>query len=383
MNLSINKGEWSLVKFGDVVTEVKDRIASPAESDFDRFIGLEHFVSGDLKIKNWKPTDDLTSSGKAFKPGDILFARRNAYLRRASLVDFSGVCSGDAFVLRENRGKIVPGFAAFIVNSDRLWDYANANAAGTMSKRVKFRDLANYQFLLPPKPEQARLAELLWAGDEVLEGLEKTLNHLEILENSAIKDYFKEADQIRAVNLEHVGKWLSGGTPSKKNKNYWEGDIPWVSPKDMKVRIIKDSIDHVSLEGAKAGSRLIPKGSLLIVVRGLILAHTFPIAITARGVCFNQDMKALVCNEGFLPEFISYFLRYKTPLVLNSVTTTTHGTKRLASDSLFSLKVPNLPIPQQKILVDRINKIRNNFLSSKSSTTSTRALQKSLINQIF
>ena len=55
------------------------------------------------------------------------------------------------------------------MNSNSLWDYANSNAAGTMSKRVKWRDLAEYEFLLPPKDQQAQLAKLLWAMDEVIE----------------------------------------------------------------------------------------------------------------------------------------------------------------------------------------------------------------------
>src|SRR5690606_26980991 len=119
----------------------------------------------------------VNSSAKAFKAGDVLFARRNAYLKRASLVEFDGCCSGDAFVLRENHDKIVPGFLSFIVNSEKLWTYANSNAEGTMSKRVKWRDLANYEFLLPPKDQQAELAELLWAMDTVI------VKDLEVLEN--------------------------------------------------------------------------------------------------------------------------------------------------------------------------------------------------------
>lgn len=122
--LSIDKSTWTKTKLGDLATEVSVRVANPSESKHTRFVGLQHFVSGDLKIKNWKSTEDLASSGKEFEPGDILFARRNAYLKRASLVNFSGVCSGDAFVLRENHELLIPGFLSFIVNSEDLWTYA-------------------------------------------------------------------------------------------------------------------------------------------------------------------------------------------------------------------------------------------------------------------
>ena len=146
--MNIDKSGWKLVKLGDLVQDINKRVENPSESIHDRFVGLEHFGSGDLKIKAWEHTENLVSTTKEFEAGDILFARRNAYLKRASLVDFSGVCSGDAFVLRENHQKVVPGFISFVVNSEPLWTYANSNAAGTMSKRVKWRDLANYEFLL-------------------------------------------------------------------------------------------------------------------------------------------------------------------------------------------------------------------------------------------
>ncbi len=167
--LNLDKSKWKLTRLGDLAEEVSKRVDNPSQTGIERFVGLQHFVSGDLKIKNWGETENLTSSTKAFEKGDILFARRNAYLKRASLVEFDGVCSGDAFVLKENHKNIVPGFLAFIVNSNALWDFANSNAAGTMSKRVKWRDLAEYEFLLPPKEQQGELAELLWAMDEVIE----------------------------------------------------------------------------------------------------------------------------------------------------------------------------------------------------------------------
>jgi type I restriction enzyme S subunit len=149
-----------------------------------------------------------------------------------------------------------------------------------------------------------------------LEGLEVVTDELQVLENAAIKEFFINVNPIGFVTLDKTGKWLSGGTPSKINKQFWDGEIPWVSPKGMKVRRLNDAIDHVSKEGAQSGSTLIPVNTILIVVRGLILAHTFPIALTEKQMCFNQDMKALICNDDFLPEYITCFLRFKSQVIL-------------------------------------------------------------------
>jgi type I restriction enzyme S subunit len=145
---NLNKSNWGTAKFGELADEISQRVARPGESKYSKFVGLEHFVSGDIKLKKFGSTNGLASSGKAFEAGDILFARRNAYLRRASLVNFDGVCSGDAFVLREKREKVASGFLSFFSNSERLWNYANENAAGTMSKRVKWRATRNTKALM-------------------------------------------------------------------------------------------------------------------------------------------------------------------------------------------------------------------------------------------
>jgi type I restriction enzyme S subunit len=137
------------VTIGDVSKDVSDRAENPSQSAFDRFVGLEDFESGEVNISSWSSTDGLVSAMKLFKAEDVLFARRNAYLKRTSKVDFDGVCSGDAIVIRVMPDMIFPMFLTLIMNTDEFWDFAISNAAGTMSKRVKWRDLETYSFVLP------------------------------------------------------------------------------------------------------------------------------------------------------------------------------------------------------------------------------------------
>ena len=110
--LKIDKSDWVLTRLGELAEDISKRVDNPSESEYDRFVGLGNFVSGDLKIKSWETTEGLASSAKAFKSGDILFARRNAYLRRASMVDFDGCCSGDAFVPVRSPQRQIVGVAS-------------------------------------------------------------------------------------------------------------------------------------------------------------------------------------------------------------------------------------------------------------------------------
>ena len=90
------------------------------------------------------------------------------------------------------------------------------------------------------------------------------------------------------------GQWFSGGTPSKAIRRFWGGGVPWVCPKDMKQFELHQSIDTITGDAVAAGARLMPTGTVFIVIRGMILAHTFPVGVSRTEVAFNQDVKAIV-----------------------------------------------------------------------------------------
>ena len=109
--------------------------------------------------------------------------------------------------------------------------------------------------------------------------------------------------------IKHLGHFFGGGTPSKENQAYWAGDIPWVSPKDMKHDLVSDTEDHITRAAVReSATQLVPAGSMLVVVRSGILQHTIPTAINLREVALNQDMKAFVASVGFSVRFLRYLL---------------------------------------------------------------------------
>ncbi|MDP3105181.1 MAG: restriction endonuclease subunit S, partial [Candidatus Methanoperedens sp.] len=187
MNKDLQDG-WKWVKLGDIAFEVSDRIDNPSESGLERFVGLEHMDSESLTVKRWGSTDDVTSAMKLFKKGDMLFARRNAYLKRASMATFDGVCSGDAIVLRQKNEVYVKGLLPLILNMEKLWEFAIANASGSMSKRVKWRDLATFEIPLPPKEEQRRIADMLWAAEDCIVKNEKLVEMTEIYKKTLMNE---------------------------------------------------------------------------------------------------------------------------------------------------------------------------------------------------
>lgn len=151
---------------------------------------------------------------------------------------------------------------------------------------------------------------------------------------------------------------LAGGaTPSKDEPEFWNGSIPWVSPKDMKRDVIDDSIDHVSPK-ALAGSplRMIPPRAVLTVVRGMILAHSVPVALTAAPVTLNQDMKALLARQELHPEFLAWSLRAFRDGLLALVEEAGHGTKKLRTDLFKRLLLPVPPLDVQRAIADFLDR---------------------------
>ncbi|WP_309672752.1 hypothetical protein [Gemmatimonas sp.] len=131
-----------------------------------------------------------------------------------------------------------------------------------------------------------------------------------------------------------MGKWLSGGTPRMSNPEFWNGAIPWVCPKDMKRSRLWDTIDHLSAKALSNGTRQVPPSTLLLVVRGMILAHTFPVARAEVPLAFNQDIKALIPREDVDSDFLLWWLTANESLLLGITTESTHGTKRAPMDEL-------------------------------------------------
>lgn len=183
--------------------------------------------------------------------------------------------------------------------------------------------------------------------------------------------------------LGDVGEWLSGGTPSKGDASFWTGDIPWVSPKDMKRPRIGEAEDHVSESAIGNGTRLVPPETLLMVVRGMILAHSFPVAITTRPVAFNQDMKALRPTLDFEPEFLLQWLQTAEQDVLRLVDVANHGTKRLPTERLFAVPVPLPPLSEQRKIAAILSSVDDTIENTEAVIAQLQVVKKAMTQELL
>jgi type I restriction enzyme S subunit len=144
--------------------------------------------------------------------------------------------------------------------------------------------------------------------------------------------------------------WQSGGTPSKNNKNYWNGSIPWISAASMHSDYAAKSKLNITEDGLKNGSKLATKDSILLLVRGSMLFKRIPVCIATRDVAFNQDVKSVVPDSHLTNKFLFYLLKSKEHRLLSMVSGTGIGAGKFETSELkaFIIAIPDIK-EQRKI----------------------------------
>ena len=203
----------SKVKLGDVAIEHKETCGG--SKDGYPIVGLEHLTPEEVTLTAWDEDSDNTFT-KVFRKGNVLFGRRRAYLRKAAVAPFDGICSGDITVIEAIPDRILPELLPFIIQNDGLFSFAVGKSAGSLSPRVKWEHLKNYEFELPSMDRQCELAELLWAMDTTKKSYQKLIAATDELVKSQFMEQFGSylGDETRCATVEQVctvfadGDWI-------------------------------------------------------------------------------------------------------------------------------------------------------------------------------
>ena len=198
------------VCLGDVAREIKQK--APAGQELPT-VGLEHLDSGEVELARWDE-DAETTFTKAFSKEQVLFGRRRAYLRKAAVAPFDGVCSGDITVIAP-KSNLSPRLLPFIIQNDALFEHAVTNSAGSLSPRVKWQSLSQFEFELPSIGKQEELADILWAAQETRSHYRQLLTTC----GDVVKSQFVEMFESKGYPICHLSTLASsmrnGLSPSK------------------------------------------------------------------------------------------------------------------------------------------------------------------------
>jgi type I restriction enzyme S subunit len=207
--------------------------------------------------------------------------------------------------------------------------------------------------------EQQCLIELLQEKRQAVisHAVTKGLNQDAPMKDSGVEWLGEVPEHWEVKPLKYLVTLASGGTPSKENLAYWDGSIPWASSKDLKADELFDTQDHISQKAIDDGvATLIPAGSILTVVRGMILRHTFPVAITRVPMAINQDLKVIRPSGQVTSGYLAWLLSGSSGEVLSRVDEAGHGTKVLRIDWWLTMMVPVPPVAEQKLIAESLIK---------------------------
>jgi len=259
-------------------------------------------------------------------------------------------------------------------------------------RNLKLSEYKQIPVPIPSLQEQKRIGAVLdeafAAIAKAKENAEKNLDNAHKLYESHIQNIFTQSlTGWKPTTLGETCDFHGGGTPSKAISRYWQGKIPWVSPKDMKFEVVSDSIDHISREAIEgSATSLIPKGSVLMVVRSGILARIVPLALTGCELTINQDIKA-ICPKSIIKSRFLYFLLESKMHELLSLVSRGATVHRLITDQIRSLSFYLPPQGEQDQIIKGIETMRKGTqrleFINQQKLSDLEELKKSILQKAF
>ena len=312
---------------------------------------------------------------------------------RPYIMGTSGCIHDGWLVLSSKDDRIDQDFLYHMLGSPFVFNQFDALAAGSTVRNLNIDLVSSVKIPLLPIPEQKRIVALLeTVFADLAQTRAKTLQNLknarELFDSYLQQVFSQKGEGWEDKRLDDICTFSSGGTPSKKNSNYWDGDIPWVSGRDMKKTQLSDTFLHISQSAVdEASARLAPKGTLLTLVRGMGLAHGAQVAELMVPSAFNQDIKGIHLNSNIVPRYLVFVLRQKINSSADIISSAAHGTLKINMDELKNVVVPVPPTDQQQYVVDSLNTFIEyvNSLESiyQKKLLSINELKKSILQKAF
>ena len=367
------------MKLGDITRESRETFKG--DKTGIPIVGLEHLIPQELTFSAYDVDTDNTFT-KMFHKGQILFGRRRAYLKKAAVAEFDGICSGDITVIEAIPGKVDKDLLPFIIQNDALFDYAVSRSAGGLSPRVKWEQLSDYEINLPPIEDQKVLADKLWAAYRLKEGYKKLLCATdEMVKSQFIEMFgnplFNTKKWKWYSNINNVVTIVLGSTPNTKEPKYWDGDIKWVTPAEMddETFMINDTLRHITEFGVKSANLTkLPIGSVLFSTR----APIGKVGIAAAEMYCNQGLKSFICSNQVDSIFLYYTLKLNKEYLCSLGTGTTF--KELSKKTVEGLKLGVPPIDLQKQFAIIYKQADKSKFELKQCIENIDKVIKSLIN---
>ena len=377
--------ENNFVKLGDVAHECR-LTWSGGQTDIP-IVGLEHLVPSEIELSSWDSNIEHTFS-KKFLKGQVLLGRRRVYLKKAVVAPCDGICSGDITVI-ESTGGILPELLPFVIQNDRFFDYAMQGSAGSLSPRVKWEHLKNYEFSLPPLAEQKVLADKLWAAYRLKESYKKLLAATEEMVKSQFIEMFGDPitnpKEWPVMSMKESSLLLSDGPfgSNLKTEHYRNSGIRVIRLQNICHGYFDDKDRaYISLEHyEKLKKYTCLPGEIVIGTlgepnfRACVIPDYIDLAIN-KADCVHYIPKRELLNNTFTCAYIN------CERTLQMATSNIHGTTRarIAAGQVNNIPIYIPPIELQLLFEEIAHQADKSGFELRKSIDAIDAVIKSLIN---
>ena len=326
-NITIDKTGWKKWRFDEFAQNISERI-EPSQTDLDVYVGLEHIDPDTLHLSRHGHPSDVEGTKLRFYKGDIIFGRRRAYQRKTALATTDGICSAHAMVLRAKEDVVDSSFFPFLFHSKQFIDMAITISVGGLSPTINWKDISKQEFLLPPKSEQKRLAELLWAADEMIEKekkeLEKVNYYFFTLQNNIFQSNF-----TKTKKLCDIANITMGQSPIGTSYNENKDGIPFLQGNSEFTDKYPIAVKYTTLPNKMANT-----GDILMSVRAPVGA----INIADKSYCIGRGLCAIAAKSGN-NDYLRFLLQSKK-IEFDRISTGSTF-KAINSSDLKNLEVPS------------------------------------------
>lgn len=391
MKLIKNKDGWKQVRLDDVVIRREENDRENAHARFDTFVKVEHMEAGSLHLRelgSQKDEELPPTFYKIFREGQILFPTRNPHLRRTALAPCDGICGEKTLTLEVNAELADPRFIPFLFHSASFYDHSASAIIGSTNPHCRWRDIANFEFLLPPRDQQAKLAGLLWAADREVQTLVAAEDATIRFRDSTFKAFRGKLNKKLSKKVADL--LVDGPKNGFSPKTSEEGTSYTVSigaVKDGRFtpegNIKKATVDQLTLDKFNV------RKNDLFVVRGngnRLLCGRAGLAMETQENLFYPDLliRLRFDDEQIVPEFAAYQWNHPSAHYrLLQRAKSTNGISKINGADIKSHTLIVPPILEQEEILNEIGEIEKRVTALGETKTNSIRLEKSLINQIF
>ena len=334
------------------------------------------------------PVDAKRLRRHALRVNDIVFSRRGDVGRRSIVrVEQAGwLCGTGCLAARfgNDLSLVNPAYMAHYLGSEPVQVWLQDNAVGGTMPNLNTRILAALPIRLPIRAQQDAIVTALDDAQLVIVNTERLIaKELTIKQGMMQQRFASTGDDGPKVQLGKLVSFLSGGTPDRANTGYWSGTIPWISATTLKRIEVTTSDQFVTARAVRAGSKMAPLNSTLLLVRGSALHSEIRASLVIASVCFNQDVKALVPSAKLEPKFLTYSIHANASRLLRLVTSAGNTAGVLDTKVLrdFDIWLPDRATQRQVISV--FDDITTELEVLSSRLDKARAVKQGMMQQLL